>query len=248
MPGIPLLTDPRPAPPAPRRRLLDSPRVLTVAVLLLVAVMVGLFWLSGRTKEIEPQIVTDVVLYALLSLDMALVVALAFVLVRNLLKLWVEQRQAAPFSRYRAKLVGALLAMSIVPAVLVLASGSEILRNSAAQWFSEPVDQILSGAQRLARRLYQEQQALLVLRAQRLARNLPVASVVAADEVAMGAILKDELTTMQEGGIELYRATPGAAGVTDVLHHVRGLADPAAWFGARVGRSAGGASGGLGEG
>jgi two-component system nitrogen regulation sensor histidine kinase NtrY len=212
----PLLTQPPPEQPAPRRRLLDNPRFLALLVLLLVAVMVGLFWLSGRTKEIEPQIVTDVVLYALLSLDMALVVALVFVLARNLVKLWWDQRQAAPFSRYRAKLVGALLAMSIVPAVLVLASGSEILRNSAAQWFSEPVDQILTGAQRLARRLYEEQQVSLASRAQRLARTLPLASVSAGDEVALGAIFKDELSTMQDSVIEVYRATPAAAGTTDV--------------------------------
>ena len=55
--------------------------------------------------------------------------ALFFVLARNLLKLWVEQRQAAPFARFRAKLVAALLAMTIIPAVLVLISGSQIIRE-----------------------------------------------------------------------------------------------------------------------
>ena len=213
-----LLTAPSSTPP-PRRRLLDNPRVLTAVVILLVAVMVGLFWLSRRTKEIEPQIVSEVVLYALLSLDMALVLALVFVLARNLVKLWVERRQAQPFSRYRAKLVGALLAMSIVPAVLVLLSGSEILGNSAAQWFSEPVDQILTGAQKIARTFYQEQQDSLALGAHRLARLLPAASVTAADEVALGTQLKDELQSMRDSLIEVYRVTPvAAAGATDVSY------------------------------
>ena len=66
-----------------------------------------------------------------------------FVLARNLVKLWVERRQAAPFARFRAKLVAALLAMTIVPAVLVLISGSQISRNSVERWFSEPVDEVL---------------------------------------------------------------------------------------------------------
>ncbi len=30
--------------------------------------------------------------------------------------------------------------MTVVPAVLVLISGSQIIRDSAARWFSEPVD------------------------------------------------------------------------------------------------------------
>src|SRR6185436_19330498 len=110
----------------------------------------------------------DVVLYALLSLNLALIIALVFVLARNLVKLWVEQRQAAPFSRFRAKLVGALLAMTIVPAVLVLFSGSEILRNSAARWFSAPVDTVLKGARDIASQFYTEQLDVLRLRADRL--------------------------------------------------------------------------------
>ena len=100
-------------------------------------------------------------------------------LARNLLKLWVEQRQAAPFARFRAKLVGALLAMSIMPAVLVLISGSEIIRNSAAHWFSEPVDEVLSGAQKIASRFYQDQHADVTRHAQDLAGRVPAAAVLA---------------------------------------------------------------------
>jgi two-component system nitrogen regulation sensor histidine kinase NtrY len=211
----PSASDPPAAVPAPRRRLLDNPRIVTLIVLLLIAVAVGLFWLSGQSADIETELLTDVVLYALLSLDMALIVALVFVLARNLVKLWVEQRQAAPFSRFRAKLVGALLAMSIVPAVLVLVSGSEILRNSAARWFSQDVDAVLKGAKDIASQYYTEQFASLGLRADRLARTVPTAAVTGGDEAVLNVVLKDELSTMLDGMIELYRAVPGQAGATD---------------------------------
>ena len=87
-----------------RRRWLDSPRVLVSAGVLLLAIMAALFWLANRTSEIAPQLLTDVLLYALLAVDLVLLAALAFVLGRNLLKLWVEQRRAAPFARFRGKL------------------------------------------------------------------------------------------------------------------------------------------------
>ena len=112
----------------PRRRPLDNPRVLTVAAMLLIAVLAGLFWLANRSTDIAPQILTDVLLYALLAVDLVLLLALGFVLARSLLKLWVERRQAAPFARFRGKLVAALLGMTILPAVLVLISGSQIIR------------------------------------------------------------------------------------------------------------------------
>ena len=201
----------------PRRRLLDNPRVLTVVAVLLLAVLAGLFWLSDRTADIAPQVLTDVLLYALLAVDVALLLALGFVLARNLLKLWVEQRQAAPFARFRAKLVAALLAMSIIPAVLVLISGSEILRTSAARWFSEPVEEILSASQLVASQFYQEQKEAMTLRAQRLARTLPPAAVAAGDESAVTATIKDESSTLRDSMIELYRVPEGAAGNAALL-------------------------------
>ena len=45
--------------------------------------------------------------------------------------------------------------MTIVPAVLVLISGSQIIRDSADRWFSEPVDEVLSAAQVIARQVLQ---------------------------------------------------------------------------------------------
>src|SRR4030095_8260817 len=133
----------------------------------------GLSWLSDRTTEIALPVLTDVVLYALLAVDVALLLTLCFVRARNLLKLWVDERQAAPFARFRAKLVAALLAMSIIPAVLVLISGSSIINNSTALWFNDPVTDVLSSAQTIASRWYQEHQDTIGLRAQQIAARLP---------------------------------------------------------------------------
>ena len=188
-----------------RRRWLDNPRVLTTAAVLLLAVLAALFWLADRTSELAPQLLTDVLLYALLAVDLVLLAALAFVLIRNLLKLWVEQRRAAPFARFRGKLVAALLAMTILPAVLVLISGSQIIRDSAARWFSEPVDEVLSAAQQIASQYYREGQEGVTLRARRLARVLPAAAVAGSDVAALTPLVEEEPKTMRDGMVEVYR-------------------------------------------
>ena len=185
----------------PRRRALDNPRVLIAAALLLIAMLGGLFWLSERTTEIALPLLTDVILYALLAVDVALLVALFFVLARNLLKLWVEQRRSAPFARFRAKLVAAFLAMTIIPAVLVLISGSGVIRNVAARWFSPPVDKILISAQTLASEWYRDHQEEMTFRAQRLA-----AAVAASADADLDRLVNTELATMRDGMIEVYRA------------------------------------------
>jgi len=205
-----------------RRRPLDNPRVLVGALCLLLAVLAGLFWLSSQTSAIPLRILNDVVFYALLAVDLALLAALGFVLLRSLVKLWVEQRQAAPFARFRAKLVAALLAMAIVPAVLVLVSGSEIIRNSFSRWFSEPVDALLSASQDIARQYYQDRQESTGWRAARLARFLPPAAVAAGDVAALDPGVKVELVQVRNGAIDVYRAVPGAGGPADVQWLVGG--------------------------
>jgi two-component system nitrogen regulation sensor histidine kinase NtrY len=213
----PTPVDPAP-PPAPevRRRPLDNPRVLIAAALVLIALLIGLSWLSDRTTEIALPVLTDVVLYALLAVDVALLLTLCFVLARSLLKLWVEQRQAAPFARFRAKLVAALLAMSIIPAVLVLISGSSIITNSTALWFNDPVTEVLGGAQTIATRWYQDHQETIVLRAEDLARRLPAADVAAGGDTTLEPILRTELATLRDGMIEIYRAVAEPGRPTDV--------------------------------
>src|SRR5690606_21518332 len=139
------------------------------------------------------------------AVDLALLAALCFVLARSLLKLWVEQRHAAPFGRFRAKLVAALLAMTILPAVLVLLSGSQIIRDSASRWFSEPVDGVLGAAQNIARQYYSERQDEMSLRAKRLARVLPASAIAGADLGALAPIIVEEPKTMRSGIVEVYR-------------------------------------------
>src|SRR5215471_12316901 len=215
-----------------RRRPLDNPRVLIVIALVLIGLLVGLFWLSSRTRELPLQL-SGLMLYAVLAVDLLLLVTLFFLLARNLYKLW-DDRQ--PFARFRAKLVGALLAMTIVPAVLVLLSGSEIIRGSAARWFSEPVDQLLASAKDIASRYYQDHQQATADRAHRLARTLPARSVAEGDVTTLTPIIKAELTATPLGMVELYRAVaPGGQPDVEFLaaeqasdlpaDHVRALAD-----------------------
>ena len=85
-------------------------------------------------------------------------VALVFVLARNVLKLVVERRRALPFARFRAKLVAVLLGLTLIPAVLVLIVGSEMIRNGASRWFSPPIDDVLSSAREIASDYYAERQ------------------------------------------------------------------------------------------
>jgi two-component system nitrogen regulation sensor histidine kinase NtrY len=202
---------PTPDPPAPlpRRRPLDNPRVLILGLILLVGVMIAATWLPG-TIGIEAT--SDVNFYALAAVNFSLVLVLAFVLARNVLKAWNESRRGMPFARFRAKLVAALLAMTIVPATLVLVSGSQFLRSSADRWFSAPVDEALEAAKEIATQYYSDREESASLRAARLASVLPPADVEQGLVPALQVLARGELATMRDGLVEVYQTVPTPAG------------------------------------
>ena len=206
---------PAPAPP-PRRRALDNPRVLTLVAVLLVGALVAFTWLPG-IAGLEQTLVSEAVLYALAAVALALLATLVFVLARNIIKLWVERRQGAPFARFRAKLVAALLAMTIVPATLVLVIGSEFLRSSADRWFSLPVDDVLEAAKDIATLFYRERQESAGLRAAHLAESLSASDVEQGQVQALQVIARGELATMRDGLVEIYQAVPTPAGARDAV-------------------------------
>jgi two-component system nitrogen regulation sensor histidine kinase NtrY len=211
------------APPAvPRRRPLDNPRVIVVAVCLLIGILVGLVWLSGKagTGEVLSPLLSDVLLYVLYAVDLTILAALLFVLARNLLKLWVERRRAEPFARFRGKLVAALLAMTIVPAVLMLITGSEIITNSTDRWFSAPVDEVLQSAESIANQYYLEHKEDVFERARRLSGALNPGAVANGDIAALQPLLNAELSTMARGKVDSYRAVPGPSGQLDAVYIV----------------------------
>ena len=197
----PAVMPPEPAVTPPRRRsgdrrgrpFFDNTKLILLGIVALVGTLAALLALASRSTSLTPDFLAEFVLYALSATDLTILVALVFVLARNIVKLVVERRRALPFARFRAKLVAALLGMTIVPAVLVLIVGSELIRNSVDRWFNAPMEQVLASAQGIAADYYQEQQHVVSSFSLRLARRLAPLDVAAADpSVVQAAVQSDE--------------------------------------------------------
>jgi len=213
-----LLDAPPPdTPPAPRPRTLDNPRALVGLAVLLVAILAAIIWVPGRVGQLEDTVDNKVILYAVAAVNLTMLAAILFFLGRNIVKLWVERRRGAPFARFRAKLVAALLAMTIIPASLVLLIGNEFLRTSADRWFSVPVDEALESAQIIAAQYYRERQEAVQLRAGRLATLVSPAIIESGEVSTIAGVVRGELATMRDGLVEVYQTVPTATGERDAV-------------------------------
>ncbi len=227
-PSVPV----RPA-PAERRPFRDNPRLILLGIVLLFAALAAMILLADKSTQLNPDFLSEVLLYALSAADLTMVVALVFVLARNIVKLLVERRRGLPFSRFRAKLVLALLGLTIVPSLLVLAVGGELIRSVTQLWFSQPLDEVLRSANEIGGNYYREHEGLMADHAQRLARSIPASAVSGGNIEAVRATIAPEVTRGRLGRVEVYRV--GNAGAPTVLvavesasvprGHTKGVAD-----------------------
>src|SRR6187551_1943311 len=85
-------TPARPVPPE-RRPLRDNPRLILLGIVVLIAALVAMTVLADQSAEMNPDFLTEVVVYALSAGVLMMLIALAFVLTRNVIKLVVERRR-----------------------------------------------------------------------------------------------------------------------------------------------------------
>jgi two-component system nitrogen regulation sensor histidine kinase NtrY len=202
--------------PAPGRRpFRDNPRLILAGIAALISVLIAISAIANRTPRLAPDFLSEVVLYALSAADLTMLVALVFVLARNIIKLVVERRRALPFARFRAKLVAVLLGMTIVPAVLVLIAGSEFIRTSIDNWFNAPMEDILASANKIAGDYYHERQLLVSDHASRFARALSTIDLSAPDLRPIRDLVTPVVALQRVKIVQVFRVGP-AAGATSV--------------------------------
>jgi len=193
---------------ASRKPFLDNTKLILAGIVALIAALVGLLSLASRSSDVAPDVLSEFVLYALSATNLTILLALLFVLARNIIKLVVEQRRAIPFARFRTRLVIALLGMTLIPAVLVLIVGSELIRNNIDQFFNRPMANILQSARDIASDYYGERQRTVSSVAQRLAGRLGPfelpAEAASAREIAAPEVAQERIDL-----IEIYRVGPG---------------------------------------
>jgi two-component system nitrogen regulation sensor histidine kinase NtrY len=205
---------PRAAPPPPppeRRPFRDNPRLILAGILLLLLSLAAIIRVSDRTTRLNPDFLSEAVLYTLSIADVTMLLALGFVLARNVIKLVVERRRGLPFARFRLKLVAALLGLTIGPSLLVLLAGTEMIRQATARWFSQPVTEVLTSANAIAGTFYRDREAAVAAQVSALVAAVPSDVLTGGDVEAIKRAVSAPVTDGRLGMVEIYRLqTTGA--------------------------------------
>ena len=110
-----------------KKRILFGFSVLALLVLATLVIWQGSLDFGNYRPESSAQVY---LLWAVSTLVVLLTITLSFMLGRAAVKLYIERRQGVEGSRIRTKLVFGALALSVLPAVLVVFFDVEILNRT----------------------------------------------------------------------------------------------------------------------
>jgi len=100
---------------------------------------------------LRPASTQETLIFAGLSaLVFLLFVALSFMLMRNLLKLYGETKLGVLGSRFRTKMVTGALLLSLTPATFLFLFAYVLMNHSIGQWFSRPVELLRNDSEQIA--------------------------------------------------------------------------------------------------
>ena len=120
-----------------KKRILRWAAVVALAVSVLLVAWQGSFNMRSFSPATSRQ---TLVFWAASLLIFILMMALAFLVFRELAKLWIARQSNREGSRIRTKMVLGALALSAVPVVCLLSFSFEVLGHNVQIWLTKPLD------------------------------------------------------------------------------------------------------------
>ena len=138
-----------------QRRQKDTRWIIT-GLFVLLAALAGMYYLIQRSRDLPSELVTNqVLLFVLWYINLTLILAVLFVLLRNLFKLVVERHHRILGSKFKTKLVATYVGLSLIPVLLLFGYGSRMMQGWIDRWFEEPaVSQLFDEGKTVAESLH----------------------------------------------------------------------------------------------
>ncbi|NOQ52226.1 MAG: HAMP domain-containing protein [Desulfuromonadaceae bacterium] len=189
----------------PRRKRYEW--LLIALVVLLLALIPQLeSQLSDLTSQFPVN--NSIIALSLINLNIILVLLFLFLIFRNLFKLLLDRRRGVPGAKLRSKLVGAFIALSLIPTMLLFFVSAGFISNSIDNWFNTQVEKALDESLDVAQTYYRNSEANALYYADQLSRRIREDKLLNEENLPL---LRELIKIKQEeynlGIVEVFSAT-----------------------------------------
>ena len=109
-----------------------------------------------QDSSVDAPITNDLAVALVFNLLVVLLVIMALLVIRNLIKLYFERKGQVAGARFQTKLVIAFLFMTLAPALLMFAVATELISDTVDNWLNSRIEQTLKESLQVAESLYSE--------------------------------------------------------------------------------------------
>ena len=100
---------------------------------------------------------SNVLIFAVININLLLILVLSFLVIRNLVKLLFEERSHLLGAKLKTKLTVAFVIISLLPTILLFFISFQFLQTSLAYWFDIKIERSLEQAISIGRNYYKDQ-------------------------------------------------------------------------------------------
>jgi two-component system nitrogen regulation sensor histidine kinase NtrY len=185
--------------------------LLLLAAFLLLTGAATTFDLGLGASELT--VASNIVVVALLNLNLIVFLLLLVLLVRNLVKLYFERRRNVIGAHFKAKLVFTFLALAVAPSFLIFIIASNFINRSIEGWFKPQVERPLDQALVVAQAYYRHLESTALRHGQGMARTLAREGLLAPDRgPALRAYLLEQQTVLGFSSVTVFDASGRSRG------------------------------------
>jgi len=189
----------------PRRKSRDWIAILFAILLLLLIPQLEVH-LVNLTSQLP--ISNSIIALAVINLNILLILLFLFLIFRNLFKLLLERRRGVPGAKLRSKLVGAFIALSLIPTLLLFFVSAGFIRNSIDNWFSTQVEMALDESLEVAQTYYRNSEANALYYADQLSQRIRRERLLNEENLPqLRVLIKEKQEEYNLGIVEVFSAT-----------------------------------------
>ncbi len=139
-----------------RRPLKNNLPLSAVLFVILAITSIGLMVVAKRSPDIGTDFLASALLFGLSVINLTLLLVVLFVLVRNLVRAFLDSRRGVVGARLRLRLVLALLVMGMLPSLILIGVGGSLIQDSTSRWLSFDAAGVAGAARAVAVRVEEE--------------------------------------------------------------------------------------------
>jgi PAS domain S-box-containing protein len=176
-----------------------------------------------NSQFLNPETTGQIVLYTALSaFAFLLFVGVLLMLVRNVLKLYAEQKSRVMGSRLRTRMLWGAVLVSLLPISFMFLFSYLLMNRAVDRWFNQPVTQMRDDSNNLALALSQYTTANARAEAEAISSALPALTLQKTGQDSLGAlvnrqgverVLREHEITLQGGFAVIYRDSRPVAAI-----------------------------------